>query len=68
MNLALLLGLVGCATRECCPPSEELAGHPFEVAPWAAPSDTGHYTGYEVGGGNPCPGGDEPGPDGRPPS
>src|SRR6266446_3892340 len=27
------------------------AGNPLVVAPWAKPSDTGRYVGYQVGGG-----------------
>ncbi len=51
----LLAGLAGCAM---CggghhePISrEERAGNPSELSYLAAPSDTGHYTGYLVGGG-----------------
>jgi hypothetical protein len=31
-------------------------GHPEEISCLAAPSDTGHYCGYYVGGGAPCRG------------
>jgi hypothetical protein len=74
--LAVLSALVGCAlcgewdgNRQRKPlgpqPGEDQtarAGYPQTVAPWAHPSDTGHYTGYEVGGGAAC-GGGPPGPD-----
>src|SRR5258708_4929070 len=55
-SACLLVFLAGCA---CCgkpwgqeeASGESRAGHPSEVAPWAVPSDTGKYIGYEVGGG-----------------
>jgi hypothetical protein len=28
------------------------AGKPWEIAPWARPSDTGRYVGYYIGGGS----------------
>jgi hypothetical protein len=34
------------------PEGQARAGHAQEVAPWAKPSDTGRYVGYEVGGGS----------------
>jgi hypothetical protein len=56
---ALLAGLAGCAMcggghKEALS-SEERAGYPYEVSCLAHPSDTGHYTGYLVGGGSACP-------------
>lgn len=54
----LLAGLAGCSIcgkrAEC--DEEARAGHPSQVAPWAHPSDTGRYIGYEVGGGAACHG------------
>ena len=62
-SLSLLLaGLLtlssGCCLCSCRRPHEdrERAGHPEEVAKCAAPSDTGAYVGYPVGGGAPCRG------------
>ena len=56
--LAGLLGLEpGCSMCDCLQsarrPHEdrERAGYPDEVADYAAPSDTGSYVGYQVGGG-----------------
>jgi hypothetical protein len=54
----LLLWAVGCAFcgKPCCTEQspEARTGYPSEVAPWAHPSDTGKYIGYEVGGGSAC--------------
>jgi hypothetical protein len=49
----LLAFAAGCKLCRPCDDgaSHERAGHPNEVAPWAHPSDTGRYVGYEVGGG-----------------
>jgi hypothetical protein len=33
------------------PGGDHHAGSPLEVSPWAHPSDTGRYIGYQVGGG-----------------
>jgi hypothetical protein len=56
----VLAFLAGCCCCCCgkhsgCDP-EERTGHPQEIAPWAVPSDTGKYIGYEVGGGAVCHG------------
>lgn len=63
----LLAGLGGCAlcggksgSRD--EDQEQRAGYPSEVSPWAHPSDTGRYVGYQVGGGK-ARHGDGPGPD-----
>jgi hypothetical protein len=74
--LAVVATLAGCAlcgekdgnrerTKLGPQPGEDQearAGYPRTVASWAHPSDTGHYTGYEVGGGA-AVGGEAPGPD-----
>jgi hypothetical protein len=74
--LGAILTLAGCAlcgekdgNRQRKPlgpqPGEDQearAGYPKTVSPCAQPSDTGHYTGYLVGGGAPVCGG-PPGPD-----
>lgn len=49
---ACLLLTVGCKhCRRDDAASHERAGYPNAVAPWAQPTDTGRYIGYEVGGG-----------------
>jgi hypothetical protein len=52
----LLASVAGCAVcgdghHQAISP-EERTGHPYEVSCIAHPSDTGHYIGYEVGGGS----------------
>ena len=61
--LAGLLGSVsGCSLcdymQSCRRPHQdrERAGYPDEVSDCAAPSDTGAYVGYQVGGGATCQG------------
>jgi hypothetical protein len=49
----LLACAAGCKATCGDADSFERAGYPNEVAPWAKPSDTGRYVGYEVGGGAP---------------
>jgi hypothetical protein len=63
----LVLWATGCCfCGKCskCADPEERTGHPYDVAKWAVPSDTGKYIGYEVGGGcaHPCKG-EAPSPD-----
>jgi hypothetical protein len=62
-----LLGIAGCSTlcgflaRD--EDGERRAGYPSEVSRCAKPSDTGHYVGYQVGGGAPEGCGDGPDPE-----
>jgi hypothetical protein len=41
------------AGEPCAEDGQRRAGYPLEVSALAAPSDTGHYVGYYVGGGAP---------------
>jgi hypothetical protein len=54
----LLAGLAGCCIcgkgDHAAVDPDERTGHPYEVSCLAHPSDTGHYIGYEVGGGAAC--------------
>ena len=45
VGLVLLAGLVDAAD------DHDRAGRLLETSPWAHPSDTGRYVGYQVGGG-----------------
>lgn len=62
--VALLAGVVGCSMcqkrADCDCDPEARSGYPSQVAPWAHPSDTGRYIGYEVGGGAVTRHGDPP--------
>jgi hypothetical protein len=57
---ALLAGMAGCCfcgkSEHAAVPPEERTGHPEEISCLAAPSDTGKYVGYLVGGGSACHG------------
>lgn len=52
--LACLVAGGARAGGEGCEDGYRRAGNPEAIACWAAPSDTGHYEGYYVGGGLPC--------------
>src|SRR5207244_2860803 len=53
----VILGAVaGAARAGDCEDGYRRAGYPQDISCLAAPSDTGHYVGYYVGGGAPCRG------------
>jgi hypothetical protein len=56
LPIGLLLIVAGCKCLPCPEHTDECrAGCPNDVSPCAKPSDTGHYVGYQVGGGAvPC--------------
>lgn len=47
----LMLSTLGSALADP-PVGEPRLSYPNDIAPWARPSDTGRYIGYQVGGGN----------------
>ena len=67
MRMMILLGVAALFTASSVvadPPDSweehRRAGFPQETSRWAKPSDTGRYTGYQVGGGAPLRKGDAP--------
>jgi hypothetical protein len=50
----LVVALVSAAPAQSpgCMDGQHRTGNPWEIAPWARPSDTGRYVGYYVGGGS----------------
>lgn len=54
-GVGVMLGLAaGAARADGCEGGCRYVGHPEEISCLAAPTDTGHYCGYWVGGGAPC--------------